>query len=65
MTSFVVYVIVDGMRADRMLSVRWLLCTQGTLSTKELAIRLGVSRRTVLQDIEALSAAGIPVFVRT
>ena len=43
------------MRADRLLSMIWLLRAHGRLSASDLAQRLEVSRRTVLRDVEALS----------
>jgi predicted DNA-binding transcriptional regulator YafY len=50
------------MRADRLLSELLLLQAHGRLTGKQLAKRLEVSERTVHRDMEALSAARVPVF---
>jgi predicted DNA-binding transcriptional regulator YafY len=50
------------MRADRLLSIIMLLQIRGRLTTHQLAEELGVSRRTILRDVEALSIAGVPVY---
>jgi predicted DNA-binding transcriptional regulator YafY len=50
------------MKASRLLTLLLLLQTRQRMTTSELAQRLDVSRRTVLRDIEALSAAGVPVY---
>ena len=50
------------MRADRLLQLAALLRQHGRLTAPELARRLEVTPRTIARDIEALSAAGVPVY---
>jgi predicted DNA-binding transcriptional regulator YafY len=50
------------MRADRLLSMMLLLQTRGKMTAETLAGELGVSRRTILRDLDALSIAGVPVY---
>jgi predicted DNA-binding transcriptional regulator YafY len=48
-------------RASRLVTLLLLLQTRGQLTAAELASRLEVSERTIQRDIEALTAAGVPV----
>ena len=50
------------MRSDRLLSIVLLLQGHGRLTGRDLSERLEVSERTLHRDMEALSAAGVPVF---
>jgi predicted DNA-binding transcriptional regulator YafY len=49
-------------RASRLLSVLLLLQNRGQLTAQQIADELEVSVRTVYRDIEALGAAGVPVY---
>lgn len=50
------------MRADRLISIIMLLQTRGRLTACQMAQEMEVSERTIYRDIDALCAAGIPIF---
>lgn len=50
------------MRASRLLSLLLLLQLRGGLTAAQMAAELEVSERTIYRDIDALSAAGVPVY---
>jgi len=50
------------MRAGRLLSVLMLLQARGRLTAQAMAEELEVSTRTILRDLDHLSAAGVPVW---
>lgn len=50
------------MRAERLIDLVALLRRHERITAAELADRLGVSRRTVLRDLDALSLSGVPVY---
>jgi predicted DNA-binding transcriptional regulator YafY len=49
-------------RAGRLVELLGLLQARGRMTAAQLAVELEVSQRTVLRDIEALSAASFPVY---
>src|SRR5690242_376519 len=50
------------MRADRLVATLLLMQTRGRVTAAELAAELEVSVATARRDLEALSAAGVPVY---
>lgn len=60
MSGWSIYDLV--MRASRLLSILTTLQARGHVTAQELAAECEVSLRTIYRDIDALSAAGIPVY---
>ncbi|MGX7205573.1 helix-turn-helix transcriptional regulator [Enterococcus pingfangensis] len=52
------------MRIERLISMIMILLKKEIVSTQEFAERFGVSKRTILRDVETLSVANIPIYTQ-
>lgn len=52
------------MKNSRLFQILYLLMERGEMTAGELATRMEVSTRTIYRDLDALSAAGIPVYAQ-
>ncbi len=50
------------MRADRLVALLLILQRKGQVTAQEVALELEISERTARRDLEALGAAGLPVY---
>ena len=52
------------MRTERLYNIVAILLSKNTVSASDLAERFGVSTRTIYRDIDVLSVAGVPVYMK-